>query len=426
MSQQADIVIFEDGDGVLVFGDEKSLSTLDDRPGVVSLSLPPHALTKVGQALSTVGEVQANSGRWLKMTKESKAAVDTLGPSLARSDKLVTGVVRGDKGRIVKHLKFENVGLLTPAAPAMRGAIATQMALDSALDEITAYLAAIDAKLDRLLKQRKTETLGQLGGVTFTIDEAKQILEETGTVSQTTWSKVQTNSIALATMQSEAIAQLASLAEDIHDAGDDPERLVDATTTAKGDTPFWLGILARTMALENKQYILELARLAEANAAELDDHRRGIGVARRERLSKISRSLVAIEASLQRVSDLPNLRKVTNPFKVARIVGNVNDVNRDIAAFAVKVELEGVGTSELPTTRWGAAVRQMIGDGADVATGAVRQVGDQARALSQQIADARDEATLRKAEEVTERRKARLALHAEDSPESGAPDTHLS
>lgn len=149
MSHTTDIVLFEDGDGILVFGDEQSLSLFDSEPGAVARSLSPQALSKVGHALTTAGEAQAQSGRWLKLTSESKALVDRLGPSVAKSDGLMTGVVRGDKGRIVKHLKFENAALFTPAAPAMLGAIATQMALDSALEEITTYLATMDAKLDR-------------------------------------------------------------------------------------------------------------------------------------------------------------------------------------------------------------------------------------------------------------------------------------
>lgn len=76
--------------------------------------------------------------------------------------------------------------------------MATQYALEAALDEITAYLEVIDAKLDQLLKQRKTETLGQLGGIAMAIEEANAIYNETDGVSLVTWSKVQ---FALQTMQ---------------------------------------------------------------------------------------------------------------------------------------------------------------------------------------------------------------------------------
>lgn len=407
MSETNEIAVFEDGDGILLFGDESQLAILDGQPDVVSRALSPQTLSKAGQALTTLGEAQAQSGRWLKMTQESAALVRKLGPSHAKADGLMTGVVRADKGRIFKHLKFENVALVTPAAPMMLGAIATQLALDAALDEITTCLERMDVKLDRLLKQHKSETLGVLGGVTLAIDEAHAIYSVTGVVSDTTWSKVQSNSTALATMQAEAIAQLSALAEEIHEAGDDPDDLDDATKAARDDGKFWLGVLGRTMVLENKQYILELAHVAEENADQLDAHRQGIAVARDERLKRIGASLVTIDLALRRVAALPNLRRVTNPFKVGRTVSQVNQATRDIGEFAAAVELQGLGSGELANTPWSAAVRQLIDDGAEMASSTGSRFADQVRSLSQQLGDARDDATLRKAAKVQEKRKAK-------------------
>lgn len=357
--------------------------------------------------LSTAGELQTQSGRWLKLTKESAALVRSLGPSKAKADKLMTGVVRTGKGRIFKHLKFEKAGLLTPAAPIALGAMATQMALDAAMEEITTYLVTIDAKLDRLLKQRKTETLGSLGGVALAIDEAHAIYAQTGTVSSTTWSKIQANSTALATMQAEAIAQLASLAKDINEAGHDPDRLAVATSNAKSDVPFWLGILGHAMVLENKQYILELARVADAEMDQLEAHRQGIAVARGERMRRIRGSLIAIEEELHAVAGLPNLKKVTNPFRVSHIVDDTNHVNREVAAFAASVELEGVDPDELLKTPWGEAVRVLVGDGAHWAAATSANVVEKVRVIGQQIEESRDEAILEKAAKVHEKREAR-------------------
>ena len=66
--------MFEDADGVLVLGDEKSLAVLVSGQAAVIGSPAPQALSKVGPALSTAGEMQAQSGRWLKMTEESDQA----------------------------------------------------------------------------------------------------------------------------------------------------------------------------------------------------------------------------------------------------------------------------------------------------------------------------------------------------------------
>lgn len=186
----------------------------------------------------------AQSGRWVKLDRQSHEAVKAA--QKAGMGKVLSGVLRGDKGRIIKHLKFEDLAkgaALTPAAPAVMGAMATQYALEAALDDITAYLETIDLKLDQLLKQRKTETLGQIGGVSLAIDEAAAILDETGTVSPVTWSKVQATSLALQTMQAEAVAQLQAVAENVTTAGGDVDKAAKAleqglrTARRPGDPP---------------------------------------------------------------------------------------------------------------------------------------------------------------------------------------------
>lgn len=405
MSDSNTVAVFQDGDGILLFGSEAALAVVDSDASLVSRKLPSRSVGNAGKLLATTSEFQVQGGRWLKMTEESAGLVRKLGSSRSKVDGLMTGVVRRDKGKIVQHLRFENAGLLTPAAPAALGAIATQMALESALKEITEYLETIDAKLDRLLKQRKTEALGNIGGVALAIDEAHAIFGETGVVSATTWSKVQSNSTALSTMQAESIAQLAALAKEISDADQDTNRLAAATANAKADAPFWLGILAHTMVLENKQYILELARVADSEVDSLESHRQGILVARTERLRRIRESLAAIQKELERVGELSSLKKVTNPFKVGKIVDNTNVVHNAIASFALTVELEGIGAAELAKTPWSKAVKALVGEGTDWAAATHADVIGKAKALGQQIEDSRDEAILRRAERVREKRE---------------------
>ena len=88
--------------GILLFGAEDALAVLDSETTLVSRKLPTRSLSRAGQVLSTAGELQAQSGRWLKLTKESVALVRKMGPSKAKADKLVTGVVRTGKGRILQ------------------------------------------------------------------------------------------------------------------------------------------------------------------------------------------------------------------------------------------------------------------------------------------------------------------------------------
>lgn len=364
MSDAAEVMVYEDGDGFLVFGTEAALTGVEASTTALTRLIEPEMLSRAGALVQGLGQLQEMSGRWMKLTPESAHLKNAVG-AIGAKDGFALGMVRGDKGRILTHLRFEHATLLTPAAPAALGAMATQMALEAALDDITKYLEVIDAKLDRLLKQRKLESLGLLGGVTFAIEEAESIHVQTGVVSAITWSKVQANSLALQSMQAESVAQLSALAELVTEAGDDPDKIAATLGDAKEETPFWLGILARTIALQDRQYRLELQRVADAEPKQLNSHREGIRIARAERLRRISAALATILESLRRASESSTLTKVLNPLSVPRVVSRTNTINGEVVKFAVKAGLADMNEEEIAATPWGAAVQTLLGDAAD-------------------------------------------------------------
>lgn len=362
MSETSEVIIFEDGDGLLVFGSETALAAVESSTSAPTRMIEPSTLSALGRMVSGIGKWQETSGRWMKLTPES-AQLKKLAGAVEAKDGRLLGMVRGDKGQIVRHLRFEQAGsLLTPAAPAALGALATQMAIEAALDDIQEYLEIIDAKLDRLLKQRKLESLGMLGGVTFAIEEAESISRETGVVSAITWSKVQANSLALQSMQAESVAQLNALGELVVQAGSDPDRIAAALGDVTEDAPFWLGILARTIALQDRQYRLEMQRVAESTVDELESHREGIRIARGERLRRIGAALATIATSLREATETSTLTKVLNPLSVPRVVSRVNAVNAELARFAVQAGLGDLSDEEVAATPWGAAVHTLLGD----------------------------------------------------------------
>lgn len=404
---QWSVAVIESDDGVLLLGEEAALQQFEKSAGLDTRRLTSQSLSLAGKALGVMGEVQANSGRWLKMTKESAELVKQHGPSLAKADKLMTGVVRGKGGQILKHLKFEQAALLTPAAPMALASMMTQASLEAALDDIQEYLEVIDAKLDRLLKQRKIETLGQIGGVTLAIEEAKSIYEATGTVSAVTWSKVQANSLALQTMQAEAVAQLSALADLVKERAVDTDKSAAVLEEVRGDVGFWLGALARTMALQDRQYVLELARVAESEPEQLELHRHGITVARRSRTERIVRSLDAISASVHASSQLTNLERVANPFSAQWVAERANGVNEAVVEFARHADLTLTSLQKLDKTAWHLAARALVGEASDHVGSFGDDVAARAKALGSSVQDRGDDAVLRLAQRVRERRDAK-------------------
>ncbi|TLP94731.1 hypothetical protein FEF26_11445 [Nesterenkonia salmonea] len=412
------IAVVEDGDGVLLLGSEGKLSELDNHPELKPRRLSSFTLSRAGNVLGAVSGMQASSGRWLKLDGESSAFLlenGILNPQ--------AGVVRAENGRILKHLKFENAALLTPAAPAALSALATQAALEAALDDIQRYLASIDAKLDRLLKQRKVEVLGQLGGVTLSIDEAHALYTRAGRISAVTWSKVQANSLQLQTMQAEAVAQLDALAENLRDRVGDIDGSAHVLADVREDAPFWLGVLARCVALQDRQYVIELARVADEEPDQLESHHDGIRTARADRAQRIGQRLKAIRESVEGCADLSNLDRVANPFTSQRITSGANSVNQTITEFAEHAALNLTGYDHLESVAWGSAAKAVIGDVGSKAGPAGGHVAKQAKGIGNRLQARREAALVSKLEKVQNKRKAALKkAETRKSGQDGLPE----
>lgn len=392
-------------DGVLLLGDEAALSVLDSS-APQARRLSPDAVNRASATLSTVARWQAEAGRWLRMDDHSAEFVKSHDVGTVRAGVLRLGDIRqaGNQGEIVKHLRFDNRAVLSPASTAGLAGLAAQQAIAASLQEIRDYLAAIDAKLDDLLKQRKIDALGELGGISLAIDEAEAIYAATGTVSEVTWSKIQGASLALQTIQATTLAQLGSLAEDIGRRAGDADRSAEILRKAGDDGPFWLGVLARTMSLQDRQYLLELTRLASADPEELEAHRRGIRAARAERALKIANRLDAVRASARRAAELSNLARVANPFSSQRVTASAAEIDASIADFAAHASLEVQRWSEVDRRSWGDAVKGLVADTRLQAGAAGHEVAGRFGSVGAGLRQRRENALLRRAEQIKVRR----------------------
>ncbi|TLP75587.1 hypothetical protein [Nesterenkonia sphaerica] len=414
-SDQETIAVVDDGDGVLLLGAEEQLGALDKLTGVNVRRPSSFTLSRASNALGAVTGLQAASGRWLKLDSESAVFLQKNGILSVKA-----GVVRRGNGQILKHLKFENAALLTPAAPAALSAMATQAALEAALQDIQQYLVSIEAKLDKLLKQRKVEVLGQLGGVTLAIDEAHSLYLHTGRISAVTWSKVQANSLALQTMQSEAVAQLEELADRLKEQIGDIDGSAQVLADVREDAPFWLGVLARCMALQDRQYMIELARVSDEEPDQVEAHHEGIKRARLERAQRISQRLASIRESVEGCAELSNLERVTSPISTRRITSGANEVNQTITDFAEHVALDLTAHDHLDAVPWGTAVKAVIDDVGSRAGAAGGHVAGQAKGVTARLRERREEALESKLEKLRSKRKPKAETGALEEPDHPA------
>lgn len=418
-ARSAELAIIESDDGVLLLGDEKQILAFERQAGLPRKRASSRVLAQAGAAFGTVGELQGQSGRWLKLTQESAEHLSKFGGSLSKNDRLLTGVVRGDAGRIAKHLKFENLGLLTPAAPAAAAAMMTQLAVESALADIQEYLAVIDAKLDQLLQQRKTEKIGRLGGISAEIDEAYAIFESTGTVSSVTWSKVQGNSTDLKSLQFEAVESLRSIASRVSEVAGNTDKSADLLEDVGEDVEFWLGVLARTVALQDRQYILELAHIAAVEPDHLEPHRAAIITARAARLERVRGEVESVSSSVDEAAQLSNRARVANPFNARHVVERANRVQETVAAFAKHADFELVAIEQLQPKPWRRAAKALVGETAEQVGSFGEDVGQRARSLGVGIHDRGGRIVRGLSGRIEQRRSRRDSAASDDeAPES--------
>lgn len=336
-----EIQLINDGDGLAVIGDPSAVDRFLSSEGLESKDLGLRRLgPKLGKAagIMDVGsQVAANSGRWVKLTDESARAIKKYGLMKNSKSGLSMGVVqaKGQSGGIKAIVQFTSgpaSKLANPALLAGAAGIMAQAAMQQTMDEITDYLAAIDEKVDDILRAQKDAVLADMLGVDFVIEEALTIREEVGRVSEVTWSKVQATSGTIGRTQAYALRQLEVLAEKLEGktaVGD----LAKATREAEEKVREWLAVLARCFQLQDALNVLELDRVLEAAPEDLDQHRLGLKSARRRRTELIARSTDRLMARLDAAAGTANAKVLLNPSSSRAVVKFSNETATGIAAF---------------------------------------------------------------------------------------------
>lgn len=246
----SEVQLISDGDGLAVIGEPAAVERFLISEGLASKATALPGLGTVlsaGAASAQAGsEAAANSGRWVKLTKESAKLVKKHGLRENAKTGVSTGVVKGAKGQIKSFVEFSKApGAVrtNPALLAGAAGIMAQAAMQQSMDEITDYLKAIDQKVDDVLRAQKDAVLADMIGVDLTIEEAMTIRAQVGRVSEVTWSKVQNTSVTITRTQAYALRQLDALAEKLENKTKIAD-LADAAEQAEEKVQEWLTVLA--------------------------------------------------------------------------------------------------------------------------------------------------------------------------------------
>jgi hypothetical protein len=274
-----------------------------------------------------------------------------------------TGVSRAvltDNGQIKGFLELARTpgSLLTnPALLAGAVGLMAQLAMQQTMDEITAYLATIDEKVDDVLRAQKDAVVADMIGVDLVIEEAMLIREQVGRVSEVTWSKVQTTSVTIARTQAYAVRQLDALAQQMEHktkVGDLAKASKDAESTVRE----WLAVLARCFQLQDAIAVLELDRVLDACPEELHRHRLGLRAARQNRLQLISQSTERLMARMDAAAGTANTKVLLHPTTSRAVVNSTNHVAIAVVDFHGRLGIAR-GRDSLEATRWVDAATQV-------------------------------------------------------------------
>lgn len=351
----AEIQLISDGKGVAVIGAPAAVDRFVSSAGLASKDLGLRRLGPAfqkGAALAQSGaEIAAHSGRWVKLTEESAKALAN-NPLMKGSQEGLSRAIAMKDGKtkhILEIVKSPGAQLSNPALLTGAAGLMTQLAMQQAMDEITAYLAAIDRKVDDVLRAQTDAVLAEMIGVGMVIDEAMIIREQVGRVSEVTWSKVQATSMTIASTQAYALRQLDGFAERLArtDIGD----LADAAAEAQTKVQEWLAVLARCFSLQDALAVLELDRVLDASPDELDQHRLALEVAREKRVELISQATEQLLARIESAAGLANAKVLLNPRKSRVVVQSGNVVTKDVVEFSVGLGLAS-GRQALEARAW--------------------------------------------------------------------------
>jgi hypothetical protein len=380
-----EIQLISDGDGLAVIGDPAAVERFLVSEGLPSKDLGLQRLGPVigtgAAAAQTGSEIATNSGRWVKLTKESAQLVQKHGLRKNSNSGLSTGALKGNHGQIkgfVEFVKGPGALLTNPAVLAGAAGIMAQLAMQQAMNEITDYLAAIDEKVDDVLRAHKDAVLADMIGVDFVIEEAMTIRAQVGRVSEVTWSKVQATTMTIARTQVYALRQLDALTEKL----ERETKIGDLAKTAKdarSRVQDWLAVLARCFQLQDALAVLELDRVLDASPDELDRHRLALRTARHNRLELISRSTERLMARMDAAAGTANTKVLLHPSASRDVVDSSNHVANAVVEFHGRLGIER-GRQSLEARRWADAAADLrdkaLEAGAD-GVGAARHLGNE-------------------------------------------------
>lgn len=395
-SNDVDIVLSENG--ALVAGPDAAVEAL-----LARLDLPQTSAAPVGRSVknlfldlsSAAAVASAYDPKWVRMTSESYERMQELGGFQLSTDGLMSGVLRGDMGRIDSILKFDVAGGMNPAMLAQTAATAQTMALRHAIDQLESLVETMDVKLDLLLEDNRNAAIGDVQGLTRVLSRAYSMYEKSGRISETVWSQIAGHASALAQAEAKARAHIESVTASVG-AQTFGERADAIHRAADGEIQHWLVILAAVDVNQQRLDVLEVAHLRERDGDAVVAHAEEARAALEDRRRMLTDTVQRLSDALAIAGDVSDANRVRNPLRSRKLIQEAEHALKLVSAFAEVTGID-VTAGELEREPWRKSV-------ADLAKGTVSEAKAVAAAVPKEISRRREESLIRKVNEIEERR----------------------
>lgn len=357
-----EIELVSDGDGLAVFGEQHAVERFLESVGLFSTSKAfrldnlGRILDAGGAVIRTASDVAGNSGRYLKLTKESAARAKELG-LMPTKTKGISHAMLGEPGAINKWLQVESGpgSLLTnPALLSGIGGLMTQFAKQAEANELKALLVKIDEKLDDVRRTQRDSVLAKMDRAALAIKEALTIHEHGGN-RETAWGKVESESGTIAEVQGSALRALDALADKV-EGKKKVGQIANATEEIEFEVSVWLAVLARCFQLQDEFAVLEIDHVLDVAPADIDGHRVGLGAAQQERRALIIEKTRRLIERMDVAGAIADSNKLLHVRGARSVVDSVNATASSIDEFHAPLGIDPM-RDPMEATRWRSALR---------------------------------------------------------------------
>ena len=359
-----EIELICDGEGLAVLGDPIAVKRFLDSEGLRAQSQEFH-LERLGPALETgskiaefVSDISANTGRYVRLTKESAEDVRRFGlmPTSVRG---ISHAMIGEPGSISKWIQIEDGPaslLMNPAVLSGVAGIMAQIARQQEVKALKELLVSIDGKLDDLRRGQRDRILAKMDRAVFVISEA-MIIRERGGDRETAWRKVENEVGTIAEVQANALRKIEALADKVGDVDDGTgvRSLKKTTNEIESEVGVWLAVLAQCFRLENERAILELDHVLATNPRHWDGHRIGLNEALHEKRDEAVRRTTDLLERLDRAGAVARSNIILHAPAAHSVIDSVNTANGSLEEFHALLGDES-HWKELARIRWKDAI----------------------------------------------------------------------